>query len=56
MTVIKHCPFCGCEAVAFVTHINHYHGVSCMGCTARIYGYSTRELAVEAWNRRAEDG
>ena len=49
---LKPCPFCGCEAVAFVDKTSNYHGVTCMNCTARIFGYSTKDLAEKAWNKR----
>lgn len=49
---LKPCPFCGCEAVAIVDKNSNYHGVTCMNCTARIFGYSTKELSVNAWNKR----
>ncbi len=49
---LKHCPFCGREAVAFVDKTSNYHGVTCMSCTARIFGYSTHELAADRWNKR----
>lgn len=56
MKAIKYCPFCGKEAKIFVRDIPPYdskvYGVSCMACTARVFGYSLPEIAVEMWNKR----
>lgn len=46
------CPFCRTKATVFYNNRDSYWGVTCMGCTARIYGYSTRELALAYWNKR----
>lgn len=59
---IKPCPFCGSAAFSYTVNppipdIHDYGGgyVECSGCTAIISGL-TEEQAIEAWNRRAEDG
>lgn len=54
---LKSCPFCGSNA-----QLNEYYGresvhfvARCVSCEAQIYG-EDREMTVEAWNRRANDG
>lgn len=65
-TELKPCPFCGAEAVINTiephSHIfapmPDYEGgtfIECTGCTCVISG-GTRQEAVEAWNRRADNG
>lgn len=63
MPELKPCPFCGDEAIYITTAIKagnivkEFYSISCLGCNAEIYKYcKTEEEAVEAWNRRAEDG
>ena len=53
MTELKPCPFCG--GVAKI--LEHYWDVEvyCIECQASNRGDSKAE-AIEAWNRRAEDG
>lgn len=64
MTELKHCPFCGGEAelqndTINFDKINSY--VVCSKCHARTKKheisttYSSDEMAIEAWNRRATD-
>ena len=61
MTKLKPCPFCGGEAQeARGSIINNY--IFCVDCGTdkRVEGtstgfYLTPELAVEAWNRRADE-
>lgn len=69
MAELKPCPFCGGEAKHFVFCEGVYdetrlkHNVQCLNkklnCFARVgrdwvLGYSTKEEAIEAWNRRYE--
>ena len=57
MTELKPCPFCGGEAG--IMRYNHIKKVSfcfCTSCKAKMPNMLTREEAIEAWNRRAEDG
>ena len=55
---LKDCPFCGCTAVLFENRGNNnqmpLYGVTCMNCTARIYGYVKKEIAREKWNNRTK--
>ena len=66
MAELKSCPFCGGEAELEHPHSFgsslEYSGVRCIRCRARTepilksFAYSSDEKAIEAWNRRAEDG
>ena len=59
---LRECPFCGGKA--FVTeylyscdptfHATMY-AVECNGCHTTTFEYASKEEAIEAWNRRAED-
>ena len=51
---LKPCPFCGCKAVLYENKIvdKTYYGITCMNCTVRIFGFATKEIAMQQWNRR----
>lgn len=54
MTELKPCPFCGGEAEL----IDKYEGVFwiiCKGCLCESGFVKTKEEAINAWNRRADD-
>lgn len=59
MAELKPCPFCGGEA-----KIRDYStpdtdpeiDVFCTNCGGQTFVYETEGEAIEAWNRRAEDG
>ena len=53
MAELKPCPFCGWEA-AIGWGFDWYY-VYCINCHAKIEMDGQAE-AIEAWNRRAEDG
>ena len=53
MTELKPCPFCGCEAYV-ESWQNGPHWVRCLDCGATIQAESSRDKAVDAWNRRHE--
>ena len=59
-TKLKPCPFCGgkayihdaiCDDGAYL-----FTFVQCHTCKANIEGFSSKEKAIEAWNRRTENG
>ena len=61
MAELKPCPFCGEIPLLYESKQdlkNILYGVSCYGehhCASVGY-FDTEEEAIEAWNRRAEDG
>lgn len=63
MAELKPCPFCGGEAKEVYRYdpFDGYQGdcgcfiASCSKCSTQI-AERTKEKAIEAWNRRAEDG
>lgn len=60
MAELKSCPFCGGEARPVLYHnkectwVRHY--VKCQCCDVHTPNYLEREIAIEAWNRRADNG
>ena len=63
MAELKSCPFCGGEAYLFEASESvwdlkpHDFTVICRTCRAGIHRYfPTKEEAIEAWNRRADNG
>lgn len=60
MTELKPCPFCGGKAEFCATCMD-YAFVKCRECGAKTdniaisYEYSAKDVAIEAWNRRASD-
>lgn len=58
MDELKPCPFCGSKEVRmrFDSVIESYY-VTCKKCGAEVSQfYGLKDEAVEAWNRRANDG
>lgn len=56
-TKLKPCPFCGSTEVKIIL----YGGLDCIACTrcpgnVMVSQFQTKQEAIEAWNRRAEDG
>lgn len=51
---LKPCPFCGGEAVFFITRLRDMKliAVCCKKCEAETKSYAEESLAVEAWNNR----
>jgi Lar family restriction alleviation protein len=61
MDELKPCPFCGSDRITIMVRlpfndevVGYY--VFCSGCGARSALNFSEEIAIEAWNRRAEDG
>lgn len=51
MNELKPCPFCGGKA-----HIMRGgHWIACEDCQSESGYYSTKEEAIEAWNRRVDN-
>ena len=57
MDEVKPCPFCGGEALLINMKYSKKIFVKCKDhCCEQDLIYKTEEEAIEAWNRRAEDG
>ena len=60
MTELKPCPFCGGEAFVHKFTIEGTDGffisVMCRVCYAQTGNQTKEAHAIEAWNRRADDG
>lgn len=57
------CPFCGSNDVEVYEHYNESAGIKyggyfpeCITCGCRLNYYGSKKAALEAWNRRYEDG
>ena len=51
---LKPCPFCGGEAK--VNEFNDVFFVACVVCQSETIWFETPEEAIEAWNRRVDNG
>ncbi len=62
MAELKPCPFCGGKAELVTSQAfewcDRYYYVRCASeeCEKRTHLYDRTHEAIEAWNRRAEDG
>ena len=62
MSDSKPCPFCGVEAIICYsvkddTYVCGCFTSGCMGDVRKyLHRFKTREEAIAAWNRRADDG
>lgn len=57
MAELKPCPFCGGKAMLIWLPYSRKIFVKCAEqCCKQNTIYKSREEAIEAWNRRAEDG
>ena len=52
--VLKPCPFCGSKAILAKPYTRTW--IVCADCLAETSTYTTIEEAIEAWNRRADNG
>ncbi len=50
---LRECPFCGCENVQVLKRDFGY-AVICVGCMTSLSNSSTRQEAVDQWNRRVD--
>ena len=55
MAELKPCPFCGGEDLMMVDD-DDYFFVGCNTCDTCGPGEGTEEEAIEAWNKRADNG
>ena len=56
MPELKPCPFCGGKELSVISVLGEDYYVECSSCTTCGPSGETYEEAIEAWNRRAEDG
>ena len=59
-TELKPCPFCGefaCKAIRLPLHGEELrYKIVCSCCSIQTVAETDIDKAIEAWNRRAEDG
>ena len=56
MDELKPCPFCGFPQIALYPRHNGFNfKVYCFNCSAQLYRGTEKE-AIEAWNRRVDNG
>ncbi len=53
---LKPCPFCGGKNVCLTEHAAVIVFVQCDDCCATFPHFDSKEEAIEAWNRRADNG
>jgi Lar family restriction alleviation protein len=53
---LKPCPFCGGNSDGIVILERYGYFIVCEHCYGRTGEFHTKEEAIEAWNRRAENG
>lgn len=56
MTELKCCPFCGGEAMIAHNECFDDFIALCKHCNASTRLFDNKETAIEAWNRRVENG
>lgn len=61
MANLKPCPFCGGEAelesrfFPYSYPTQDWYYVYCKSCNVQVDEYESKEKAIEAWNKRAND-
>lgn len=55
---LKPCPFCGAKDENIKVKSDHFtrYYVLCKSCMVSTDHFETKKQAIEAWNRRADDG
>ena len=59
MSELKPCPFCGCSATVLAKQIYSekiLFVVACDVCGGKTRGFHGSKEAIEAWNRRVDNG
>ena len=58
LTELKPCPFCGMTVMAYRMHPKLGIAIECgrWECNVMTRYFLTKELAIAAWNRRADNG
>jgi Lar family restriction alleviation protein len=58
-TELSPCPFCGSKKMEYVTELSggggKLYAVLCAECFSSGAGYGSKNEAIAAWNRRAEN-
>lgn len=57
MAELKPCPFCGMKVMAYREHPKLGVAIECcrLECNVMTRHFPTKELAIEAWNRRVKN-
>ncbi|WP_420801587.1 Lar family restriction alleviation protein [Providencia rettgeri] len=59
MSELKKCPMCGSNKLGILTHkfdgVDRFHRVECTECELATGLKYTKQEAIAAWNRRAND-
>lgn len=52
---LRNCPFCGSENIDITDHYQTVVFVQCDDCGATFPHFDSKQEAIEAWNRRADN-
>lgn len=53
---LKPCPFCGSKNIEITSYGADIVFIQCDGCSATFPHFDCEKEAIEAWNRRVENG